>query len=202
MLGPASQPVVREKRLANEEFIKALESSREIELTVTGRRSGREISFPVWFVREGEKLYLVPITGSDSDWYKNVLKTPAIRLAAGEARLTGGATPVTDPAEVGAILEAFRARYGARDVAAYYPKQDAALEVPLALPLGPQYVGVARFGSELVGAGYVGSKFVGIAYLESEFIGAGYVGSEFVGAARFTTEQIRVVVWGVGIGCH
>ena len=118
--------------MANEEFIKALESSREVELTVTGRRSGREISIPLWFVREGERLYLVPVNGSDSDWYKNVLKTPAIRLAAGGTRLTAGAIPVTDPAEVGEILDKFRARYGARDVAAYYPKQDVALQVPLA----------------------------------------------------------------------
>jgi len=132
MLCPASRPVVREKRVANAEFIKALESSREIELTVTGRRSGREISIAVWFVREGGKLYLVPVNGSDSDWYKNVLKTPATLLAAGGAQLTVRAIPVTDPAEVGEILDRFRARYGARDVAAYYPKQDAALEVPLA----------------------------------------------------------------------
>ena len=42
--------------MANEEFSQALESSREIELTVTGRKSGREISIPVWFVRDGDKL--------------------------------------------------------------------------------------------------------------------------------------------------
>ena len=118
--------------MANEEFIKALKSSREIELTVTGRRSGREISFPVWFVLEGETLSLVPVSGSDSDWYQNVLKTPTVRLSAGGAQLNAGAIPVTDPAEVGAILGKFRTRYGARDVAAYYPKQDAALAVPLA----------------------------------------------------------------------
>ena len=70
--------------MADEEFKKALEASPEIELTVTGRTSGREISNPLWFVWEGEKLYLVPVRGSDADWYKNVLKTPTIRLAAGE----------------------------------------------------------------------------------------------------------------------
>ncbi len=118
--------------MANEEFSQALESSREIELTVTGRKSGREISIPVWFVREGEKLYLVPVNGSDSDWYKNVLKVPTIRLAAEGAQLTAGTTPVTDPAEVSEILDKFRARYGARDLAAYYPKQDVAVQVPLA----------------------------------------------------------------------
>jgi deazaflavin-dependent oxidoreductase (nitroreductase family) len=117
--------------MANEEFSKALESTREIELTVTGRTSGREISIPVWFVREGGKLYLVPVNGSDSDWYKNVLKTPTIRLAAEGAQLTARATPITDPPRVGEILDKFRARYGARDVERYYPKQDVAVEVPL-----------------------------------------------------------------------
>jgi deazaflavin-dependent oxidoreductase (nitroreductase family) len=117
--------------MATEEFIKALETNREIELTVTGRTSGREISFPVWFVRDGEKLHLVPVYGTDTAWYRNVLKTPAIRLAVAGAQLTAQATPVTDPARVGEILDQLRARYGARDVAAYYPKHDVAVEVPL-----------------------------------------------------------------------
>jgi deazaflavin-dependent oxidoreductase (nitroreductase family) len=174
--------------MANEEFIQALDSSREIELTVTGRRSGREISFPVWFVRDGEKLYLVPVTGSDSDWYKNVLNTPTIRLTAGRAQVTAEATPVTDPAEVDEILGQFRARYGARDVAAYYPKQDAALEVPLALRLGPEFVGAWHVGSEFVGAWHFWPEFVGAWYVGSEFVGAAYFVSEFVGAAYFVSE--------------
>jgi deazaflavin-dependent oxidoreductase (nitroreductase family) len=118
--------------MADEQFSKALEASEEIELTVTGRRSGREISLPVWFVREGDKLYLVPVRGSDSDWYKNVLKVPTIRLAAGGAQLVAKATPITDAAKVPEILDLFRAKYGAEDVAAYYPKHDVAAEVPLA----------------------------------------------------------------------
>jgi hypothetical protein len=86
----------------------------------------------VWFVRDGEKLYLVPVTGSDSDWYENVLKTPAIHLAAGGAQLTARATPITDPAKVERIVDKFRAKYGARTVEEYYPKQDVAVEAPLA----------------------------------------------------------------------
>ncbi len=118
--------------MADEEFKKALEASREIELTVTGRTSGREISNPVWFVREGEKLYLVPVKGSDADWYKNALKTPTIRLAVERAQLSANASPISDAAKVDHVLERFRAKYGARDVEAYYPKQDVAVEVPLA----------------------------------------------------------------------
>ena len=118
--------------MADEEFKKGLQTSPEIELTVTGRTSGREISNPLWFVREGEKLYLVPVRGSDADWYKNVLKTPTIRLAAGGAQLSARASPISDAAKVDQVLDTFRARYGAQDVEAYYPKQDVAVEVPLA----------------------------------------------------------------------
>jgi hypothetical protein len=72
----------------------------------------------------------VPVRGSDSDWYKNILKTPAIRLAA-EAQLEATATPTSGTAKVEQVLDKFRAKYGARDVEAYYPKQDAAVQVPL-----------------------------------------------------------------------
>jgi deazaflavin-dependent oxidoreductase (nitroreductase family) len=118
--------------MTDEDFKRALEASREIQLTVTGRKSGREISIPVWFVQEGDKLYLVPVRGSESDWYKNVLRTPTIRLAAGQAQLTARATPISDPAKVDQILDKFRAKYGAHDVEAYYPKHDAGVEVLLA----------------------------------------------------------------------
>jgi deazaflavin-dependent oxidoreductase (nitroreductase family) len=118
--------------MAEERFKKALEASSEVELTVTGRKSGRKISNPVWFVRDGKTLYLVPVKGSDSDWYKNVLKTPTVRLAAGGSQLSATATPTSDAARVGQVLDEFRAKYGARDVEAYYSKQDVAVAVPLA----------------------------------------------------------------------
>jgi hypothetical protein len=40
-------------------------------------------------------------------------------------------TPLTDPAQVSAVVEKFRTKHGA-DVARYYEKFDAAVEVPLA----------------------------------------------------------------------
>ena len=36
---------------------------REIKISVTGRKSGRTISIPVWFVFEDDKLYLLPVQG-------------------------------------------------------------------------------------------------------------------------------------------
>jgi hypothetical protein len=117
--------------MAAKEFSAALEGTREIDVTVTGRKSGRDISFPVWFVREGRTMHLLPVTGSDSNWYKNVLRTPKIRLSVNGADYRAEAVPVTDAAEVDGVVERFRDKYGADNVRAYYPKHDVAVQVPL-----------------------------------------------------------------------
>jgi len=56
---------------------------REIKIAVTGRSSGLPISFPVWFVFDERKLYLLPGYGSDTQWYKNVIKNNSGQCAGG-----------------------------------------------------------------------------------------------------------------------
>ena len=104
---------------------------REIKITVTGRKSGRKISNPVWFVFEDGKLYLVPVQGSDTQWYKNVLKNPAIRIDARGAEAELKAVPVTGKKQVSSVVEKFREKYGAGDVKKYYSKFDAAIVVQI-----------------------------------------------------------------------
>ena len=104
-----------------------LSPSREINITVTGRKSGRSISIPVWFVLEGDTLYLLPVQGSDTQWYKNVLKNPSIRIEAGGAEAEVRAVPVKDAAQVKSVVEKFRDKYGAKDVKKYYSKLDVAV---------------------------------------------------------------------------
>ena len=104
-----------------------LSKVNEIAITVTGRKSGRTISIPVWFVLEDNKLYLVPVTGSDTQWYKNVLKNPSIRIDAGGDAAELSAVPITDPKQVASVVEKFRAKYGASDVKKYYSKFDVAV---------------------------------------------------------------------------
>jgi hypothetical protein len=41
---------------------------RQIKVSVIGRKSGKTISIPVWFVLEGEELYLLPVRGSETQW--------------------------------------------------------------------------------------------------------------------------------------
>jgi deazaflavin-dependent oxidoreductase (nitroreductase family) len=100
---------------------------REINITVTGRKSGRTISNPVWFVSEDDKLYLLPVKGSDTQWYKNVLTKPSIRIEARGMEADVKVVPVTDAAQVASVVEKFRAKYGAGDVKKYYSKFDVAV---------------------------------------------------------------------------
>ena len=113
------------------DFRTALQHTNEIEITVTGRTSGRPLTYPVWFALDGDRLYLIPVKGSDTEWYKNLHKTPTIRLAArGGRTLTAIPRFFTDQAHLDNILEKFRDKYG-RNVKSYYPKYDVAVEIPL-----------------------------------------------------------------------
>ena len=104
---------------------------REINLSVTGRKSGRTISQPVWFVLDvvahDDKVYVLPVRGSDTQWYKNVLKNPSIRIGARGADAEFQAVAITDQARVSVVVEKFRAKYGASDVKKYYSKLDVAV---------------------------------------------------------------------------
>ena len=96
-----------------------LSRKREITITVTGRKSGRNISLPVWFVLNDGKLYLLPVKGSDTQWYKNVLQKASIRIDAGEAKTELKVVAVTDAAEVKSVVEKFREKYGTSGVNLY-----------------------------------------------------------------------------------
>ena len=117
--------------MTDQEFKDALQDRSEVELTVTGRKTGNESSRPIWFVDDGDRLLLLPVSGSESNWYRNVLKTPEIRLAADGAELQATAKPIDDGAAVTDTLEKFGAKYGEDPVQKYYPNQDAAVQVPL-----------------------------------------------------------------------
>ena len=112
---------------ANDALKNRLSRSREITITVTGRKSGRTISIPVWFALEGDKLYLLPVNGSDTQWYKNVLENSSIQIEAGGEKAELRAVPITDPKQVTSVVEKFRAKYGPSDVKKYYSKFDVAV---------------------------------------------------------------------------
>jgi len=89
---------------------------RQIKLSVIGRKSGKTISNPVWFVLEGEKLYLLPVQGSETQWYRNVLQNPSIRIDARGVEEGFRAMPIRESKDVKSVVEKFREKYGAKDV--------------------------------------------------------------------------------------
>jgi deazaflavin-dependent oxidoreductase (nitroreductase family) len=104
---------------------------KEIKITVTGRKSGRSISVPVWFVAESDDLYLLPVQGSDTQWYKNVVKKPSMRIDARGAEAELKAVPITESKKVSDVVGKFREKYGAGDVKKYYSKFDVAVRLPM-----------------------------------------------------------------------
>jgi deazaflavin-dependent oxidoreductase (nitroreductase family) len=108
-----------------------LDRTNEIELSVTGRKSGREISRPVWFVYEDNILYLLPVQGSDTEWYKNVQKNPNMKISVDGQGTSGKARAITDANKVKEVTEKFRSKYGDSDVKKYYTKLDACVELVL-----------------------------------------------------------------------
>jgi hypothetical protein len=116
---------------ANEKLKTRLAKDRQIKISVIGRKSGKAISRPVWFVFEGDKLYLLPVKGSDTQWYQNLLRNRWIRISIRSAEGEFEGTPITDSGEVSSVVEKFRQKYGPSDVKKYYSKFDVAVVVDL-----------------------------------------------------------------------
>ena len=100
-------------------------------MSSTGSISGRTNSIPVWFALDGEKLWLLPVQGSDTQCFKNVLKNPSIRIDARGTEAEFRAIPITDATTVKSVVEKFREKYGAKDVKKYYSKFDVAVVVQM-----------------------------------------------------------------------
>lgn len=117
--------------MASSDFRGVLNSAQELKMTFVGRKTGKKISIPVWFVNDADKLYLLPVSGTANKWYKNILKNPTIELQVSGKKATAEARPIKDKKRIEEIVDKFRAKYGASDVKKYYPGQDVAVELSL-----------------------------------------------------------------------
>jgi hypothetical protein len=113
-----------------ETLLRVLEKSNEVNITVTGRISKKKVSTPVWFVVDGRRVVLVPMKGSDNNWFKDLAKDPQIELSGGEITIPFRATLVRDSKKVEKVLDKFRAKYKAMWSESYYTKRDVCVEVP------------------------------------------------------------------------
>ena len=84
----------------------ALETDRTIDITTTGRRTGKERRLEIWFHNVGDRIYITGMPGKRS-WYANLLANPQMVFHLKEsvkADLPATARPVTAPAERRRVL--------------------------------------------------------------------------------------------------
>jgi hypothetical protein len=103
----------------------------EITLSVKGRKSGKDIPRPVWFTHEGNTLYLLPVQGSDTNWYKNMLVDPTLKISVNGEEISARGKRITNSSRVDNIVKKFKSKYSEGEVKKYYTNFDVAVEVPL-----------------------------------------------------------------------
>ena len=79
-------------------------------LTHYGRKSGQPYEVTIWFLVDGEAVYLV--TGDRRrQWVRNVLAHPAVQLRVRDETFAGEVTPVTGPGEMARVVELLTRKY-------------------------------------------------------------------------------------------
>ncbi len=109
----------------------ALKKDKEIELTVKGRKSGKPIPRPVWFVLKRTEVLLLPVTGTDSQWYKNILRDPQVKISSNRQAFNGKLRTITNKRQVEEVIELFKGKYGPSDIKKYYPNPNVAASLLL-----------------------------------------------------------------------
>lgn len=89
-------------------------------LTTTGRKSGNPHQIEIWYVEHADCFYLCAERGEQSDWVKNLRRTPQVRFYTAERGQTppplhGVASTELDAATRAAVKSLFDAKYGWSD---------------------------------------------------------------------------------------
>ena len=79
-------------------------------LTHYGRKTGKPHEVTIWFVLDGDKLY-IGTANVNRQWVRNVQKTPKIKLSMGAESFSGTARFLTDRAEHERVMTAIRRKY-------------------------------------------------------------------------------------------
>jgi deazaflavin-dependent oxidoreductase (nitroreductase family) len=117
--------------MADDSIADLLKKRRQISITVTGRRSGRRITIPVWFVCEQNALWLLPVYGSKTQWYRNLAKNRSITIQVGSEKRDLRARLLKNSESVHEVVSRFREKYTAKEIKRWYTGLDVAVRVPI-----------------------------------------------------------------------
>jgi deazaflavin-dependent oxidoreductase (nitroreductase family) len=90
--------------------LKRVAGKQTTTLAHIGRKTGKPYEVTIWFVLEGDKLY-IGTANANRQWVRNVQKTPEIRLSMGGETFSGKARFLTNRAEHGRAMAAIRRKY-------------------------------------------------------------------------------------------
>ena len=117
------------------ERLAAIASRSTCRLTHRGRKTGTPYEVTIWFVVDGDVVYLETANGK-RQWVRNLRATPEISLAVGDETFRGTAEPVHDPAEVRRVMDLVVTKYwylrpliALARLFGFDPKPDAAFRV-------------------------------------------------------------------------
>jgi len=79
-------------------------------LTHYGRKTGKPHEVTIWFVLDGDRLY-IGTANVNRQWVRNVQKTPQVKLSIAGENIEGTARVLTDRAEHERAMAAIRRKY-------------------------------------------------------------------------------------------
>jgi deazaflavin-dependent oxidoreductase (nitroreductase family) len=90
--------------------LKGVAGKQTTRLTHYGRKTGKPHEVTIWFVLDGDRLY-IGTANVKRQWVQNVQKTPQVKLCIGGENLTGTARFLTDRSEHERAMAAIRRKY-------------------------------------------------------------------------------------------
>ena len=92
------------------ERLQRVSGKHTLRLTHFGRKTGQPHEVTIWFVFDGQRMYLAT-ANVNRQWVKNVVKTPRVHLAIGGEGVDGEVRFITDRVERDAVLKKFQSKY-------------------------------------------------------------------------------------------
>jgi len=115
LVNPSASLFAQEARTVAKADLEKVANESTVEITTTGRKSGKAHTKPIWFVYDQGRLYLQSGQEGKSDWYQNLKKNPQMTLKIGTVTFQGKAKFIDDQKETERIHGLFSAKYiGAR----------------------------------------------------------------------------------------
>jgi len=90
--------------------LRRVDGKQTTRLTHYGRKTGKPYVVTIWFVLDGDMLY-IGTANAKRQWVQNVQKTPQVKLAIGGESFAATARFLTDRAEHERAMAAIRRKY-------------------------------------------------------------------------------------------